>query len=371
MVIHSRYFIGDLHARPWPVFPTTPEGQNGYLARLEGFLGVALPEIINRRKQETGVELESVTFLGDIGDEPYLRGKVTIAAVQAVRAGLEKLRDKIPTDVDVYLLAGNHDLLSVGGSWLEILSDLVDVIERPEVIDTRGRPLALVPYLPSQTEMFQAVAAMPDDALLAGHFVYDGARYDNGEEWAAEACVPKDQASRFWLSVLGHAHVPREADRIVYAGTPLPYSWAMKGVRGSIIEVIDDGTDAPKFGRLAVPGPVFLGPVTPKELKAEKAVPAGSFVRLLVPSGDHAAVDRAREEFPTLRISAEFAPPKEETQAPRLDLSALEASTAKEARVAGLKAYIEHVGKTEALPMDEEELLALGAELLGEEAPNE
>lgn len=363
---YARYFVGDLHARPWPAFSTTAEGRNAYLEALERFIGEVLPSIILDRCAAQGFSLGDVVFLGDLGDEPYLRGKVTIAAAQALRSGFEKLRKRIP---ERRAIAGNHDMVSSGGSWLGMLEDVVTIHERAEVIHTEGlRPLALVPYYADQTELFQAVAAMPEDALLAGHFVYDGARYDNGEEWAKEACVPKSQASRFWGSVLGHAHIPRDEPGIVYAGVPLPYSWAMAGVRGSIVEVVESGDEPFKFNRIAVPGPVFLGPLTPQELRKQKQLVANSFVRLRVPQGDNAAAERVREEFPGLHFAVEYEAPKQGQATPRLDLSALESTGGRATQKAGLGAYIDYVAKNEELPIPADELLALGVEFLGGES---
>lgn len=364
--------IGDLHAYPWGMFPLTAKGENQYLSQVQDLLQVQAPRII----RQYGIDL--VILLGDLADEPYRRGKIGVSTQNALIESLRKLRDDTHTRIAV--IAGNHDCYAAGSSWLPALSDVITfgAVGEPLLLPNDvvgGPPLCFVPYA-NPNVVDQWLALLPDDAIVFGHFAYQGARMGWGKAIDDESAVPTTHLKRFRYSMLGHIHMASDNPRHSYVGIPIPYSWSCQG-QGQVV-VLDTLADPFTFDRIPMHYPMFVGPDDPCGLRdkyATKPTTAGTFVRAywtgtapalkesLLQTGTFPEDIRV---FPVPR--QEIRPEDGKTSTPRSEItgSVVSAATTSAARSEVLASYIKAKQATGgALPCEVDDLLAIGLDCIG------
>lgn len=364
--------IGDIHAYPWGVFPLTASGANQYLEQVKDLLQVQAPAIIRQQ----GINL--VVLLGDLADEPYRRGKIGVNTQNILLSSLRRLRDDTHTRIAV--IAGNHDCYSTEASWLPALADVITFGAAGEPLllpndYVGGPPLCFVPYAKPEV-VNHWLSLLPDDAVVFGHFAYQGASMGHGKVIGDEDAVPTDHLRRFRYSILGHIHMPADGDKHSYVGLPIPYSWA-SSKRGNLM-VVDTMQKLILPERIPMAYPMFFGPNTTSELKVRFATvppPPGSYLRVYW-SGTVSACRESLLESglfpPDIKVYPvprdEFKPEDGKTSTPRSEItgSVVSAATTAVARADVLSAYL--VAKKAVgidVPCDDATLLAVGRECLG------
>jgi hypothetical protein len=369
--------VGDLHDHPWPVFPPTPDGENGYVAAVRAFLRETLPRVAQTAWK--GEAPQDLVILGDLAEEPYKRGKIGLGVMRALQDDLAYLARTLP-GTEVHVLPGNHDMAANGVHWLGALRGLAPnlIVEDEAITRVRegGLQLSFLPWR-ERAHALSGLRALPKSSILFGHFVFEGAAMDNGMPYADEHALPKVLAQQFLCSFLGHAHTPGNgSDHVYYVGAPLPYSWALAGRTGSVVALTVEPLGHDSLGtvtvkRIPVPGPFFTPETTLADLSKGERPPLGAFVRLLVALGDAHTVEEAQERFPGLRFQPviEGSPTEAgeaDAQVPRLG-AAVEAATAAGDASGLLRAYVEYQRTAgAALPegWTDEELAAVGARFL-------
>ena len=198
-------------------------------------------------------EIDAVIVAGDIYDEPF-------PSEEAVQAMNEFLRSLKEAQIDVFLIAGNHD----SGTHLEFASEILEEmnihifgswkgkLKCTDLLDKYG-PLHVycLPYITPEKvneylreeekvstfrEAFEKALATADydwnerNILIAHQYIEGAVLTENGSEDFAdgrEDQIPSSLLERFDYAALGHIHTPQSIEKstIRYAGTPLNYSF--------------------------------------------------------------------------------------------------------------------------------------------------
>lgn len=162
---------------------------------------------------------DALIILGDLFDSP----KVDTAILLRLASMLSN------SQRDIILVAGNHDLCRVTeersafdflGTLLEMLNCSFDIVKgQPYELSEPG--YWIVPHLANQTLFDEALASIPDGAVVLAHCNYEN-------PFAAEKDhslnLTKAQAARFQQVVLGHEHNLRVLDNVICLGSQLPTS---------------------------------------------------------------------------------------------------------------------------------------------------
>lgn len=172
------------------------------------------------------------------GDWWQLRYQVSVRLLNRVHA---LLQDWINLGIDVDLIPGNHDQVTVEGvNALEILArDGVDVWTEPGIAHLEeqepGCWCGYVPYRKDPTEQTAALEAVLDalqaegakHPVVFGHFGVSGATMNNGHK-DREGIVAGDQER--YLLVLGHYHkFHAPTPGVVYVGSPYQHTFGEAG----------------------------------------------------------------------------------------------------------------------------------------------
>lgn len=367
--------IGDIHAKAWPVFPTGQDGTNGYLKLVQLFF----QDVVTQAKAQNFGKDDLIIFLGDVAEEPYKKGTISIDTQNILIEGFTFLSRNAPCPVIV--IRGNHDSVTCAtkqgnttSSWLPALEPItgVDIVSaQPETFGRNGSVLCLPYGHPAQVEEWLQAEVRPHHTFIAGHFVPRGARVSETINYNDHDAVDISGCPCNFY-VLGHAHVPQVmlgASVAHMVGTPLPYSWADKHV-GQVHTFETQTTNIWKKTVSWFPQALsFVGPLTLEELRnTSSGLRAGSFARLLLNVNDKTSLQAARSEFPSLRISPVLDttnqtrsqdPARLAALAQCLDISAPDVATG------ALKEYINHHKDTTAQGLDLKALLATGQRLVG------
>ena len=198
-------------------------------------------------------EIDTIVIAGDIYDRPY-------PAEEAVEIMNAFLRDLRAADIDVFLIAGNHD----SGPHLEFAAEILEEmnihifgswkgkLKCTDLLDRYGplhvyclpyiTPEKVNAYLPEEKRVStfaDAFKAALDTAdidprernILVAHQFFEGAVLcENGSEDFADDKddhIPPELTDGFDYVALGHIHTPQSIRRstVRYAGTPLNYTF--------------------------------------------------------------------------------------------------------------------------------------------------
>jgi len=181
------------------------------------------------------------------GDWWQLRYQVSVRLLNLVH---ERLTRWVARDINVDLVPGNHDQVTVQGvNALEILArDGVDVWTEPGISEVRegwpGRWCGYVPYRKDPEGQLAALEAVlgalrVEEAahpVVFGHFGVHGALMNNGQKDRG-GLEAGDQDS--YLLVLGHYHKHHApAPGVVYVGSPFQHTFGEVGNRTGVGRVL-------------------------------------------------------------------------------------------------------------------------------------
>lgn len=360
-------FVGDLHTYAWNIFPAN----DGYINLVYDLIANKVREL-DEKLQKTSPGKTTVVLLGDMAEEPYRRGKISIAVQNALLTAITSLKHS--TECDIAIIAGNHDLAAGGATWLNAFgrdgtgcADFITSFEPvilPATHTIDNAPVVLVPYAePTRVEeMLREVAkSVPGKATICGHFAFSGTKYESGcyDDTTGIRTGKLRKQAKTWTYVLGHNHTPGQYDTgdggiICYAGLPIPYNFGYQH-DGRLLSYSSVGgyvsTD------LAVPR--FFGPVTPLGLDA-LSLRVGDFVRVYIDAHDKHTIEMLAQRYVGVNVHPCYEEPQVIDAAGQARVS--DAAQLTDAGSTGLNAalssYIKFQQQVGGCTFTEEELMA-------------
>jgi hypothetical protein len=302
-------FVGDLHTYQWGNFSSA----DGYINLIYDLIANKV-RLLDEKIQKDSPGKTTVVFLGDLADEPYKRGRISIAVQNALLLAITALKNA--TECDVALIAGNHDMAAGGATWLNAFgrdgagcADFIATnspVMLPSTHTIAGGRVALVPYAaPALIEEWLANLPIADQRVgtVCGHFAFSGTKFENGcYDDGTGACMSRlSECSANWHYVLGHNHTPgmygtgRENGIIMYPGLPVPYNFGYQH-EGRLLFY-----SAFNFKSQPIEGPRFFGPVTHAGMD-NLVLRKGDFVKVYVDAHDKHTIEALTRRYPGVTI---------------------------------------------------------------------
>ena len=361
-----KLIVGDIHAHPWRWFPPSKTGINSYLYRVRNFIGGEVKSIAEAHNVDT------IVFLGDLVDAVSATGKIGIDVLSVMTAAFAKL-----VEFRIIILSGNHDQAGGGTDWFPAIENMAGlniwVVRKPVVMDDIGFvPAARRGELLTSMEIVRAQGAK----AVMGHFVYSGAKMDNGFDYADSETIPSAWGKEFGLSILGHAHAPQTQERAFYVGSPLRFSWVQRDTGHRRVALLGDKLAMEDIREVSVVSPAFVGPTD--RLGDLGMLPAGSFVKWIADDKAPIGIDEVRRQFPAYSfIPVLRAKNRAQTPKPRIQIVSQSEATGRvamddSAKRSAMEKFVNYKKSLGELPsnVSEEEANEFGRSLLEHDKAN-
>jgi DNA repair exonuclease SbcCD nuclease subunit len=171
------------------------------------------------------VGAEALIVPGDIYHE---RGVIPIPVLNAAQKLFKNAASKIP----LYLMVGNHDVVSSVATGAEqelhslfVSKDICNVIAFPATMELDSFHLSFIPFTPSREatiaqsqELFKKAKKSKKPTISFFHHSFDGA-LTGPHEWSMPFALKPDDIPDFDLNTSGHVHMAQNVGKIRYMGT--------------------------------------------------------------------------------------------------------------------------------------------------------
>lgn len=306
--------IADAHVHPWRL-----QSRDGGHDRLMDGLSV-----INQ-SLELAKNLDAVwVFAGD------MKQPKTFWPQQAL-TGLHSIFRHYRRDVQMVMIAGNHDAMGEGGSGLAPFSDCARIVDTPESVDIGGITLVCCPWngKPSEVaDLLETDKVLKGPRILIAHGFLQGCMLGPEDTRIAKG-IPIGDYGKFDLAIFGDVHkaqirVPEAIEKgrpatwvefpadgtllptgsVVYCGSPYQQNWGERNDPKKGALVIDLDTQKAEMVYLTAPRYRHF------DLHYETAVPfleqldafdTGDFVRIVYEGALGQVTDKLREWGQTQR----------------------------------------------------------------------
>lgn len=196
-------------------------------------------------------EKEKISHVLMAGDMFHHRGTIDVSVFNSAYRVLKSFKD---TGINIHAIAGNHDQVDasvVPSSSLHTLSEVIHVIEKPELFSISQIQIAAVPFSKDKKHVISAIRELEkscDDvsqSILVTHLGLSGGKVGSGMYSMNDEFTLKDLHSTKWkYVVVGHYHQPQLlSGNTFYCGSPLqnnfgdelPYSEEYGGHNGFFV----------------------------------------------------------------------------------------------------------------------------------------
>lgn len=177
--------------------------------------------------------ITTLLILGDTFDRRKYVNFLTLSrAKEMFFDKLEKL------DIQVHMLAGNHDTYFKNSDTVNSVDLLlkeysnVNVIDTPQTIYVDGQPICMIPWIcaDNHVDCLDEIKNTPA-SICMGHFEIAGFAMYSG--MAAHDGLERSMFRKFVNTFSGHYHHKSSSDGICYLGNPYQLTWSDYGdVRG-------------------------------------------------------------------------------------------------------------------------------------------
>lgn len=221
-------FVGDLHFEALDKYYAKETNPNRFIFE-------QLTKVIQYCRK---AEVKHIFQLGDVFDHPYPDQK-------SIKEFLAFLH--MNSDINFYIIAGNHDYSNIKTTSLEVgtfLSDTkllsnVKIFTKAHHEVVEGINIFFAPY--PVFAKFDYLANVP--CLCLGHFEVKGAKHDSGQ--IIKNGVPLENLNPEDHWVLGHLHRQQTLNaQTYYTGTMLQYNFGEPLPKGFTLSTIEDKTDS-------------------------------------------------------------------------------------------------------------------------------
>lgn len=170
--------------------------------------------------------ISKILHLGDYFDD---RKKIIMKSLEHnKRVFLDKLREY---NIRMYVICGNHDVFYKNTNSLNSLdqllgeySDVVEIIEKPQVLDLDGFEIGLVPWINSENEKESLKFIKSCKAeYLAGHFDIAGFYMNSGHQ--SDSGLKPSLFKKYKEVWSGHFHLKHSIGNVHYLGSPFEMTW--------------------------------------------------------------------------------------------------------------------------------------------------
>lgn len=197
-------FVGDLHAKP--------------SNREDTALLLDLIEKVAAKKK-----VKRIVFLGDVF---HTHDVVHQEVARFMRDRIVMMKSELwvgagSSQLQIYILAGNHDGSSPNSVETNAIRLVFDGIEGVYIVDDESKgmtsgPFFMVPFMGDNEKFIQTCQQHPDKILVC-HQTVEGAYYENRS--LAPGGVSQDRLPQRRI-IAGHIHLEQRVGRTYYPGTP-------------------------------------------------------------------------------------------------------------------------------------------------------
>lgn len=257
-------FVADLHIHPFSAFSEMDE--TGLNSRSQ----IILDAFAEAMEYAVKNSIRDVFILGDVF---HVRGR--LYAREFVEFWSVLQRHNL-ADLNIYIIAGNHDYLSKASDETALKVLPVNVLANGGVgtVSYPHREVCFIPWRTTEEQLKSKDNKIPKGAIVVGHLAIKGGEVGSAEHIMEEGIDPKIFKDA-GIVLLGHYHKRQQiTDNVHFVGSLVPHDFGDIGEEGGFA-VLD--TDTLGLEYHSVSAPKFMS-VKPDEL--DKVKVKGNYVRI-------------------------------------------------------------------------------------------